>query len=524
MKKLFPKITKIIIGLCFVVFVVTFVIYNIRKYNISKIENEINKMITGEVFSEVQYDDFVGQLKNYSTKPISQAALGTVYNRLAYMCEQDGDWLGYYSNFGKAVYYLEESGNYNDEINLYCDLVFYVYFANGNLDLAEKTMLKVDSLVHKCKNLNNQTDALVSQRHALLAYYLGNDEKALKEAEISKKTLKGVDAVYAPGFYNAAQFIIAKVNINKDDYALAEQLIQENKDSEAFVFGDTFSMINTNFIIPYYQLLAYVSAHNGDEKTVRLCIEQIIDRGYKYDYEYAVSDTLELLRKKNNFNQKFNMWLYEQELKANKEFISKKTQTYSSICNALIDSNREEISEKEKSHEKNMKMGHILIALVFFVILLTVFSIILRANLDTDVLTGVKNRRAFDRAIKKNTKTNKKYSVIMIDIDDFKKVNDSFGHAEGDLVLRKLGSIMLERAEDRRIVPYRYGGEEFSILIYDIYIDKTKDIAESLRYQIECQKWEKVQQITISAGFGDSVIQADKNLYIAKAKGKNQVI
>lgn len=524
MKKIFPKVTKLVIGICFFILTASFIIHEIRQYNIKKIENEISKMISGEIFAEVQYEDYADRLKLYSKKPISKASLGTVYNRLSYMCGQDGDWLGYYSNFGKAVYYLEESGNYNDEINLYCDLIYYIYFANGDFDLAKETMQKIDFLIQKCHNLDNQAEALVYQRYAQLDYYINDYKKALIDAEKSKAVVKNVDAMYAESFYNAAQFVIAKVNIQNNDYALAEELIEANKDSPVFEFADGVSMINTNFFIPYYQLLAYVSTHNNDEETIRFCVNQIIDRAYKYDFEYAVSDTLGILRQNNQFSENLNTWLYEQELQANKEFITKKSKTYSSICNALIDNNRDEISKKEIDHANYMRFGHLIMTLVFAVILLAIFSFIFRNSMYTDGLTGVYNRRAFDKRIKKNNQLLKNYSVIMIDIDDFKKVNDTFGHSEGDIVLQKIGLILLNRSEPRKIVPYRYGGEEFAILIYDDNLSKSVEIAESLRYQIECQNWNKMNKITISAGVAKTVDKADENLYIAKNNGKNQVV
>lgn len=142
----------------------------------------------------------------------------------------------------------------------------------------------------------------------------------------------------------------------------------------------------------------------------------------------------------------------------------------------------------------------------------------------TDPLTGIGNRRAFDRAIRRNKKHMTDFSVIMIDIDNFKNVNDTFGHAEGDVVLSVLGSILLERKENRKIMPFRYGGEEFAILISGDYVPVGREIAESLRYQIECHKWDKDLFITISAGFAPTVEEADKNLYIAKKNGKNQVV
>lgn len=524
MKKYLPKYAGIGIGLFIAAFITALVIFSIQLSKNQKLETEISKMISGEVFSEVEYDSYKDTLIEYSKKNISKAALGTVYNRLSLMCQQEGDWLGYYSNFGKSAYYLEESGNYNDEINLYCDLVYYVYFAHGNFDLAATTMEKVNSLAQKSEDLNTMMESLVSQRNALLAYYLDDYETAVIEADKVKKILADVNEVYAPGFINAADFIIAKTDIEQNNYNLAEEIVETQKNSEVFEFGDTFSMMNTNFIIPYYQMLAYVSAHNGDEEQVRRCLTQITQRASDYDFEYAVYDTLKILRRHNSFSAELTEWINEQELSIYKHFINEKSRFYTAICNALIDTNYKETLTTEIERRNNLRQVNLIIALILFLILFATSVFILRKRLYTDALTLVRNRRAFDLALKRNIRTQTDYAVIMMDIDDFKKVNDTFGHEEGDNVLRKLGSILLEREEPRKIVPYRYGGEEFAILVYDNYISKGKEIAESLRYQFECQIWEKEGRLTISGGFAPTVDQADKNLYIAKNNGKNQVV
>lgn len=525
MKKTFPKKIKTILGFCFLVFIAVLTYLYISKIYTEKIEDEIANMISGEVFySESDYDKITDKLNIYTKKHISKASLGTVYNRLAYQCQQEGNWIGYYSNFGKAAYYLEVSGNYNDEINLYCDMVFHVYLANGDLAIAEATMDKIDELVKQCPIINNQTKSLVSQRHALLAYYQGKYSYALQEAENSQNIVKHYNAIYSQSYYDAAEMIIAKINVRNMNFELAEQIVEAQKNSSGFVYGDKIPMINTNFIIPYYQLLAYVSASKGNETQLRTCMEEIFIRARDYDYEYAVFDSIETLRKCFSLSENFNDWLAYKELLYYKNFIEEKGLFYTAICTDLINTNYNESVSKEIEKTNSLRLLRIIFALIIFVILLVFVFFILQKRIYKDSLTGVKNRRAFDHAIKINTNKRTKYSVIMIDIDDFKKINDTYGHAEGDLVLRRIGSIILERSEDRKIIPYRYGGEEFAILIYDNYVSKGRDIAESLRHQIESQKWESGYKITISAGYARSVEKADKNLYKAKNNGKNQVV
>jgi diguanylate cyclase (GGDEF)-like protein len=117
-------------------------------------------------------------------------------------------------------------------------------------------------------------------------------------------------------------------------------------------------------------------------------------------------------------------------------------------------------------------------------------------------------------------------AVIMLDIDDFKRYNDTHGHSAGDAVTRQLGKIINTsiRAGD---IAARYGGEEFLLLFPDSSLKRTRVLAERLRSQIE-------QQTPITASFGLAIYQsgmdyttllhrADKALYRAKRSGKNRV-
>jgi diguanylate cyclase (GGDEF)-like protein len=128
--------------------------------------------------------------------------------------------------------------------------------------------------------------------------------------------------------------------------------------------------------------------------------------------------------------------------------------------------------------------------------------------------------------------------LILFDIDNFKKVNDSYGHQSGDEVLKRIGKIL---REDTRIIdfPARYGGEEFIIILPETNINQGHRVSERIRELIEGQKFKDTKgnlfAVTISLGLTsfegpelisnkDIINQADQALYEAKRKGKNQTI
>ncbi|MNP19560.1 Response regulator PleD [compost metagenome] len=152
----------------------------------------------------------------------------------------------------------------------------------------------------------------------------------------------------------------------------------------------------------------------------------------------------------------------------------------------------------------------------------------------TDKLTGLKNRRFFQEKLEDQIilyrKVDKPFSVFILDIDHFKKVNDTWGHQTGDDVLERLAKILQAFSRKGDIVA-RYGGEEFVLILPDIDIVEARAIAERLRMAVAGSTW-KTGNITISIGIAtftptdsDSTIlkKADQALYVSKENGRNRV-
>jgi diguanylate cyclase (GGDEF)-like protein len=157
----------------------------------------------------------------------------------------------------------------------------------------------------------------------------------------------------------------------------------------------------------------------------------------------------------------------------------------------------------------------------------------------TDPLTGAHNRRYFielnEKEIHRAWRSNLPLSIAMIDIDHFKRINDTHGHAIGDLVLKKLVSICWDQIRPYDILG-RVGGEEFGITLVDCDIQKASVVMERLRKSVEQHTVVSnglEVNITISIGVAqldnesdtwETVMNlADKALYRAKTAGRNRV-
>lgn len=147
-----------------------------------------------------------------------------------------------------------------------------------------------------------------------------------------------------------------------------------------------------------------------------------------------------------------------------------------------------------------------------------------------DPLTGVGNRRMFNDSLESQMALYQRYgttfSLVMLDIDYFKKINDTKGHLHGDHALTSLGSLLADIVRETDHVA-RYGGEEFTVLMPETPTEGAAEFAERLRAQIEQQ-----MTLTVSIGvastddFGQTdtlVHAADRALYAAKEAGRNQV-
>ncbi|MFO0680772.1 MAG: GGDEF domain-containing protein [Sandaracinus sp.] len=181
----------------------------------------------------------------------------------------------------------------------------------------------------------------------------------------------------------------------------------------------------------------------------------------------------------------------------------------------------------------------------------TIFKFIVGGNVESvyyeeiyrlmtiDGLTDLHNKRYFTEAMEKELSRAKRYertfSLVLFDIDHFKKINDTYGHLAGDSVLRQLGALVKGRVRHTDI-PARTGGEEFAIILPEVSREGAMQMAEKVRRAVEETHFRfegTVIPVTVSLGVtewvpeakevDDLVRLADERLYDAKRGGRNQV-
>jgi len=155
----------------------------------------------------------------------------------------------------------------------------------------------------------------------------------------------------------------------------------------------------------------------------------------------------------------------------------------------------------------------------------------------TDPLTGLYNHRAFHerlrQALANASRSHESVSVLMLDIDDFKRVNDVYGHGSGDEILRGLADTLKDAVRTSDVV-YRLGGEEFAIVINSRASHSAERLAHRLVERVESAEFDPAGRITISVGLArgpehamnprELVACAEAAMMTAKARGKNQIV
>lgn len=209
-----------------------------------------------------------------------------------------------------------------------------------------------------------------------------------------------------------------------------------------------------------------------------------------------------------------------------------------------INANNVVFDAQELSEEKQKKYKDNLFTLIIFVIIFilgiiyTVYIIVhknLEVNVITDALTQLFNRDYFDRILHKQekycTRNKSTFSLLLCDVDFFKRINDEFGHQQGDRVLIQLSRLLKNNSREYDYI-FRYGGEEFALVLPQTTLAQAMEVAEKYRNLVAKEDFGLGKSLTVSTGVSefsqDENVEhlfkrTDNALYQAKSSGRNKV-
>jgi diguanylate cyclase (GGDEF)-like protein len=216
----------------------------------------------------------------------------------------------------------------------------------------------------------------------------------------------------------------------------------------------------------------------------------------------------------------------------------KKLDLYKKFNNGL--ENYHELFERVNDREEHIKIGEDTFIIQATLIesthkLFTLTKITKLSNaMEIDPLTGVYRKKYFDLKLERLLKTKRNFALVVVDIDNFKTINDTYGHTIGDEVLREFSSLLKQSIRQDDLIA-RWGGEEFLLALKMDDLQKAMDRIEALRQTIDDHGFGTVKHVTASFGVawrnqcecddaGSLLQRADKALYKAKNDGKNRVV
>lgn len=443
-------------------------------------------------------------------------------------------------------------------IFFFISLILSIVFINFHRNYLEFD-LTIGKLEYVIKNEQWQNNSIINKAEEYLTGTRDTDERLIIEGALEivkgnneegiadiKKAIKASNKNTRVKIFG--YMILADVSFNNGDYDEGLQYTYKN-----------FNHIDKRYYSRYYnEILSMYNYPNKNKikNDILINISKIIlSEVSNCDYEARINlqDYLKALYYEENDYVRAVEYIFKNIYLAydiknedlQLKYIEEINQISKNVNNKEIVLNNEnylklliEDIEKEEQLSKQFNQNSFLfkaigiILLIFLVVLciLVIYIRIIKKRIKYDPLTKIYNRGYFDKRYYELLNRKNKFSVIMIDIDNFKKLNDTYGHKFGDTVLVNCCNVM-SNLHSGEFELFRYVGEEIVVLLKDKSKKEVIMIAESIRRIIEDLIWEEEVKVTASLGIayseecGYKTLEiADKNLYKAKNSGKNRVV
>lgn len=518
-------------------------IYLEKQTNHEQIKEMIDSNLT---YEEENLDEQLDMILQWiDEKHLTYEDRGRLYERASLIYQQKGAEMTYYRYLGYALFYLEHSSDKDYTVNIYLDLANF-YANNFSYDHAKAMMDKALSIEAFDDIENLQVKSYAYRMQAVLEAVDGNNELA---EELLYKSLDVLAESHTNTFEESYVAMdeawLAYIYLETGRFDDCINILTKYENSDLLTTQIYRQVMLRDFIIPYYETrcayftkMAHIAEQeasieefnakskqaeeelinfmnlceeNGFEKNELATLLMIIDR-------YPVNDE-EIL---NKFYAKLEK-LYSRILEINNE-------DYAGIIGSQIADSQASMSDVEARADRNTykNIPAIIIVSILLVAVSTVIILIIYSQVDG--LSGLLNRKKMDRKLGRIKKSGLGYTIVMMDIDNFKSINDTYGHDCGDAVIQRLGEI-LTRENKSNVKAFRYGGEEFTLLIIRDAQKSARIIAERVRMSMENESWDfdKDLRITLSIGIAngqgpeDVMKKADENLYLSKQSGKNKI-
>lgn len=328
---------------------------------------------------------------------------------------------------------------------------------------------------------------------------------------------------------------LANIALEEGHYAQADSYLKLSEDY--YDSSSDMGILGGHYFIQLTRAKYWVAVENYDKALTLLLKMLSIDDVLYYGFEEDIYTLLKTIYYETGDYEKLHD-VYEKLLTLNQEFEQTIQREYLEFSSYYKENNELKAYNATLSRRSSLAIFSTLLVSALLLVFFIFLRILAKRNV-TDQLTGVYNRKQLNRLIKQYSRfgTPADFAVIMIDIDYFKKYNDTYGHPEGDKILKKVAKILLSCVRKKDIL-IRYGGEEFLLLANGVSDQVASSICERITKQINeaglpHRASEISDHITLSIGlchqsranalnFESLVEEADECLYKSKKNGRNQ--
>ena len=511
--------------------------YEVKNYldkvaNQKKVHNIVNHRIPQ---SEEELQEQLDQVLDcIETMSLTDRDKGLLYERASMIYRAQSEMITYYRYTGYALYYLEQSGEKDDTVKLYMDLA-NSYIDNFSFERAEEMITHAMQVEQFDEIADSQIKSLAYRMQGMMHFY--RKEYNLSEQAL-EKSLELINRSYNDLYENTDRLMtevaLARVYAVTGRYEKAADIVDAYKESSLVARPIYHDALMKDLILPYYEVKCYIALANAtdlNDEAARAEINKYIILCERESCEKQELNSLLMMEKQFRAQGKEITKEFQATIqKLYVRLFDAQNEDYARLIAGQVDDSKLVMEHQEKYKQENSTRVIYMIASALLIAILIVIFIIIIGNSQTDGLTKLRARKVFDHDLERAKRTLNTYGIVMMDIDNFKSVNDTYGHPAGDRVLVRLGKILRKFAKGQ-VRAYRYGGEEFVLLVSKDALGTVDEIAERIRKLFEAQIWDFQDGLTITLSMGiakgegrdDVVKRADDHLYHSKKNGKNRI-
>ena len=500
-----------------------------------------NEKKAEEILSSIDNDKNISYISQKQLKQLLKleslepATKGRIYQLLAEISYLSDEKYNYNNYAASAIYYFKKADSSEQMITIYSEYLGRLY-ENSGFDAAKQFLEQQN---------NDHPVSQYKDKKSTVNYYLGYADVEemrgdyLHAKEMLKQARDYLEQIKTDSHY---QHLLAKYHILQARLSLLQGHIKQARNILAsYHEDDTLGLPKGNmfvycdFTLPYHELMGKILLLQGKEKKAIHHIDLYLDGCnescfYMMQYrmlKFMLAEHSDCLSSKNYLRYQW------QFIRLSDDTIKYLSRDY---CDGLLQHLIQEQDQLLLQEKQNFNHRALIYATLFLLYALVIIWGVVRFCLlyaHTDSLTHLEHRSRYERTRNCLERHKSPYSLLLLDMDDYEKITDTYGQEAGNCLLRQIASIVKAQLQSQDTA-YRYGEKEICVVLRETTMEEVQQIAENIRLEILHFPWKSLipdllSPLSVSGGLADApqgknpFRQADYALYYAREHGKNQI-